>query len=56
MTIVIQHNYALDTTTSKTIYDVNGKDYYIYPGAVDIVFFYAQFCLLIVTSKLWTED
>ena len=31
MTVVIQHNKALGTTTSRAICDVNGNDYYFMP-------------------------
>ena len=56
MTSVIQHYSALGTTTSRTIYDVNGNDYYFYVSRRDLMLetgyfssLHAHFCLLIVT-------
>ena len=58
MTIVIQHNLVLGTTTSRTICDVNGNYYYFYASRrglmLEIEYFsllYVQFRLLIVTLK-----
>ena len=61
MTIIIQHNLALGTTTSRAIYDVNGNDNYFYASRRDLMMeiFFIICSIPFANSRfetLWTQD